>query len=453
MASNGFEGIDLYRGGNGFFNEYAPMGTRVNSTTFTSPDNVTKLPDILKGSAKPPYEPVVNADALARYNQQIANARNLQLARLYIQPQDLGNGYVSKFNPETGKFELRFNNKIIGREYYSMDEINRLVNASRPTSKPDPNPTPKPDHKPAQRSKIKSPALVEFEKQWSKEAIQKKVAAYRKAMEKQGLKGEQLEEQVARYKEGLQAERAKALNKLKGKAKARGIASGKIKVKPQVTPKPEGKGFIGKSGKFFKGKGGRAALIGAGILAAGALVACLLKGCSKDGADEAATDPKTPAAEDVPKETAPETPGVVDGPKETDPAKDDQEAKTGTFKAIPGSFEWRFAERELLLEHLGEANYKPSATEISQRAAEIAARDNRKIDNTGHSVDENGKWVQVGEDMILTEQIAQLANEARAQLIQEHKDQKDYEPSWAEIRKIVDKKIQDLQAEALKPAA
>lgn len=49
-------------------------------------------------------------------------------------PQNLGNGYVAKFNAETGKYELTKNGKIIGREYHSMDEINRLVNAGRGTT-------------------------------------------------------------------------------------------------------------------------------------------------------------------------------------------------------------------------------------------------------------------------------------------------------------------------------
>lgn len=85
MTLNGFEGIDLYRGGNGFFNEWAPVDGGMSRPAFTPIDNTT-LQGGLNGSVRPQYTPVGDADAIARYNQQIANARNLQLARQYIQP-------------------------------------------------------------------------------------------------------------------------------------------------------------------------------------------------------------------------------------------------------------------------------------------------------------------------------------------------------------------------------
>ena len=124
----------------------------------------------------------------------------------------------------------------------------------------------------------------------SNAVIDEKVEAYRKAMEKQGLKGEKLEQQVARYREGLLAERKKHFNKVKGKVKGKNIAKeraqGKLKVKPKKT------GAFAKIGKFFKGKGGKVAAIAAGVAALGAGLYALLGGKDKKVEETPAENPE-----------------------------------------------------------------------------------------------------------------------------------------------------------------
>lgn len=279
---------------------------------------------------------------------------------------------------------------------------------------------------------------------YSNAVINEKVDAYRKAMEKQGLKGQQLEEQVARYKEGLLADRKKHFNKLKGKLKAKNIAKeraqGKLKVKPKET------GAFAKLSKFFKGKGGKAAAIAAGIAALGAGLYALLGGKDKKveettdiddingvippvGEDESADE----AVEEVPEEVVPAVP-------EEGEEGQSAEAEYDVFKAIPGSWQWRFAERELLLEHQGEPDYKPTPAEIRKRSDEIVARDGRKMAADDIHTD---PLLMQGDDVTIKKPLADLFKEAKQQLIEEHKDQEGYEPTWREMTKIVDQKIKE----------
>lgn len=135
----------------------------------------------------------------------------------------------------------------------------------------------------------------------SNAVIDEKVDAYRKAMEKQGLKGEKLEQQVARYREGLLAERQKHFNKVKGKVKGRNIAKERAQGKLKV--KPKNNGMFAKIGKFFKGKGGKVAAIAAGVAALGAGLYALLGG--KDKKVEETPTEVTPIEEAPTEETDP----------------------------------------------------------------------------------------------------------------------------------------------------
>lgn len=180
-------------------------------------------------------------------------------------------------------------------------------------------------------------------KKLSNAVINEKVETYRKAMEKQGLKGQQLEEQVARYKDGLVAERQKHFNKVKGKVKGKNIAKERAQGKLKV--KPKNNGAFAKIGNFFKGKGGKAAAIAAGVVAIGAGLYALLRGCKDEKVEETSAKEQElliatpPAEETVPAEETDTVTAVsadVETTEETAPAEvvpADGEATTETEPA------------------------------------------------------------------------------------------------------------------------
>lgn len=201
---------------------------------------------------------------------------------------------------------------------------------------------------------------------FSKRGIKDRLKAYEKAMKKQGLKGKQLDEQVARYKEGLLNQRQEHIDKLKGHKDF--AQKGKTNVKPSG------------GGKWVKGlkKAGKWGAIAAAAVAVGAFV---FNKCSgKDEKSEAvkpeeqATTP-APADETPDKPTIPATPAAPATPEE--PQKSEGEIET--IKAKYGDTYWGYAKRELISEHQGDAAYKPSNKEILERMYEVLERNGVKM--------------------------------------------------------------------------
>lgn len=214
----------------------------------------------------------------------------------------------------------------------------------------------------------------------SKRGINDRVKIYREAMEKQGLKGQQLEEQVARYKEGLLAERKKHFNKLKGKQIRRNIASGKLKVKPKEQPK-QVKGIS----KFFKGKGGKIGLaLGAAALIGGAIFG--LSKCSDDKEAETPvtpTEPETPTTpthveeQPTPVEETPVTPAQPEQPEQ--PAYEPIVSLNddGTYTTKKGDNFYKLAEN-LLKDYCAQNNIDKTITAESPEVQILAERIMRK---------------------------------------------------------------------------
>ena len=216
----------------------------------------------------------------------------------------------------------------------------------------------------------------------SRRGIKERVKNYRTAMEQQGLKGEALEEQVARYKEGLLAERKKHFNKLKGKKLA--TQKGKLKVKP---PKEEG-GFFKKLGNFFSKNKKTAGVLG--LLAAGIGVVATVKSCGGEG-DNKTTNPTTPPAsttEPAPATETPEPP-VNQTEEPAEPSIGIGEFKDGKYKVKKGDSFWKIAEQKLINEYKkaqeakGEAvdeNYKPTDAEILKETKRLVEKNEYQFD-------------------------------------------------------------------------
>lgn len=219
---------------------------------------------------------------------------------------------------------------------------------------------------------------------YSKRGINERVKLYEEAMKKQGSKGEALKTQVDRYKEGLKNECRQHFDKLKGKNIAR--------YKGNLKPKP--KGFFGKLVNFFKGKGGKVALVGAGIatIVGGA---ALLKGCDDKAAELTAAVPEETTkqvseetSQSLPKETAaakPETPVQTEDLAEKPTINKDDEYSV--YKAVWSDTYWGYAKQELIKEHQGEVGYKPTDAEILARTHEIMKRNETGLaDDSIHTI-------------------------------------------------------------------
>ena len=234
---------------------------------------------------------------------------------------------------------------------------------------------------------------------------------YRASLENQGIKGRELKNkvdaykkrldydgQVARYKEGLMAERKTRFNQLKGKRLAREIGknkSKKLKVKPKKT------GLLNKIAKFFKGKKGIAAA--AGVLAAAAATTVAVKSCgNEDKPAETVTQPAVPPqdtgnngqADDITKTTE-----QSDSIKNTEPPKSGadvnnvEQAETPFDKPVyvvqKGDSYWKIAEQNLIHKHkkaqevAGEKvdeNYKPTDKEILEETKRLIKGNNSEFD-------------------------------------------------------------------------
>lgn len=215
--------------------------------------------------------------------------------------------------------------------------------------------------------------------------------------------------------------------------------------KPQLKPEA-GKSSKGFLGKIFKSKAGKVG-IGLAVLAGAAYGLSKLFGGSDDKkvettpevnpenkpaapADTTATQTEEPVAETEVKQPEKETPAPVVTPTlvakdeqtdkadkteetdktdetnavvakpeteesektdETDEAKEAEEAKEADqteqeineWIALNGDNYWKYAKRELIFEHQGQADYKPTNKEIAERMAKIMERNGVKFANDG----------------------------------------------------------------------
>lgn len=207
----------------------------------------------------------------------------------------------------------------------------------------------------------------------SRRGINERVKNYRAAMEKQGLKGQALDNQVERYKEGLLAERKKHFNKLKGKkiATQKGKLKGKLKVKPQE----EKLGFFGKIGKFFKKN--KKTAIAATIVGAGIAGVALLKGCNNTQAPQP-VQADTTETDSIPSYTAPtETDSI---PGYTAPTKHIVEDGECYDKIAKQALIDRYKESQTAQGKPVDPNYEPSQAEIIALRKVLMERKNAVMD-------------------------------------------------------------------------
>lgn len=203
----------------------------------------------------------------------------------------------------------------------------------------------------------------------SRRGINERVKNYRAAMEKQGLKGQALENQVERYKEGLLAERKKHFNKLKGKKIA--TQKGKLKVKPQE----EKLGFWGKIGKFFKKN--KKTAIAAGLIGAGFAGVALLKGCNKTQAPQPVSADSTniqPTLADTTKTEVDSIPSYT-APTEHIVEKDECYDKIAKQVLVD-----KYKESQIAQGKPVDPNYEPSQAEIIALRKVLMERKNAEMD-------------------------------------------------------------------------
>ncbi len=180
-------------------------------------------------------------------------------------------------------------------------------------------------------------------------------------------------------------------------------------------------GFWNKVGKFFKGKGGKLALI-AGAIGLGAL---LLSKCTGGKKDEAPQDGVLVPPQPPENNSTPVVPPVVEPDVPVVPEQTE-------VTAVKGDDYWKYAEMELIAEHQGEANYSPSTKEIEARKLEIMGRKGIKMAKDGVHSD---PLLMTNDEVILKGKTAELRNEAIRQLKEEHQNQPGYEPTYKEVRK------------------
>lgn len=205
---------------------------------------------------------------------------------------------------------------------------------------------------------------------------------------------------------------------------------------------PELKARYDRMANFKKMKGlkkaGKWGAIAALAIGAGAL---LLNKCSDDKKAAAPVEPTKPAEPEKPTTpTEPETP-VTPAPA--------QETENSAINAVKGDDYWKYAKMELIAEHQGDVNYKPTDAEIYTRMKEIMARTNIGMaDDNVHS----DPLLMVNDEVQLNEQAAKLRNEAIKQLKEEHKNQDNYEPTYSEVNKKFKELVAKAQAEAAEKA-
>lgn len=169
------------------------------------------------------------------------------------------------------------------------------------------------------------------------------------------------------------------------------------------------KGFLSKAGKFFKGKKGIVAVVGAALAIGATVVAA--KSCS--GGDTPAVTPTKPEgtkpvaapadttqtdsvkAQPAPQAEETEEVEETNAAKEAQKVQEEQELQEADeadkaqqaakeHEAQKGDTYWGYARFELIAEHQGDPNYKPTNAEIAERMQEIMKRNGAKMDKDGN---------------------------------------------------------------------
>lgn len=139
------------------------------------------------------------------------------------------------------------------------------------------------------------------------------------------------------------------------------------------------KGFFSKVAKFFKGKKGIAAGIGAAVAIGAAVVAT--KSCNS-GDTTTPTQPEATKPVATPVDTTKTDSAKAQPAPQTEEADKPQQAEK-EHEAQKGDTYWGYAKFELIAEHQGDPNYKPTNAEITERMHEIMKRNGAKMDKDG----------------------------------------------------------------------
>ena len=197
------------------------------------------------------------------------------------------------------------------------------------------------------------------------------------------------------------------------------------------------------SKSFFKSGKGKAALVLGGL----ALVGAALFGLSKcEGDKKQQLPPANPEPEKKPEpKPQPEKPAQPAQPAQPK-QNQKQQPKNTEVSAVKGSHEWGYAELELISEHLGQAGYRPTNQEITDRMMQIIERENKAIESAKAN-DPEGKnrhsvpTLKVGDDLKVSPKLKKVIDEATAELKEAHKDNPNYKVTWTELRAKVQEKL------------
>ncbi|MBP3924801.1 hypothetical protein J6E39_06125 [bacterium] len=235
------------------------------------------------------------------------------------------------------------------------------------------------DDKKAEIAKLESEQRLN---NFSRRGINERTKAYEEAMKKQGMKGKELKEQVARYEEGLKEERRVHFDKLKGQNNAKNIV-GEVKIGEKAK---ESKGFFSRIGAALKANKGKIALATA-VVAIGAGVVAM---CSGNKSNEADFDESkvTPPQDTAPKKE-PKLPD--EKPAEEVPVVDTPAEETEVSHEVKkGECFWNIAKENLINKYKaeqkskGEAvdeNYKPSNAEILEETNRLMRKNKYDYDD------------------------------------------------------------------------
>ena len=190
-----------------------------------------------------------------------------------------------------------------------------------------------------------------------------------------------------------------------------------------------GKASGAKAKGFFKSGKGKMAI--AGLILAGAAVIFAISKCS--------SDKKQPAIQSKP-EVKPQS-------KPKPHPKPQQKPVNENIQAVKGSNESRYAELELLAEHKGQADYRPSQQEIVDRMNAILEREGKTIEELDMVNDTLGKNrhsvppLMIGDEIPVSADLAKLIKEATKELKGAHKDNPRYQVTMTELRAKVKEKL------------
>ena len=195
------------------------------------------------------------------------------------------------------------------------------------------------------------------------------------------------------------------------------------------------------SKNFFKSGKGKAALVLGGLALVGATLFGLSK-CSDDKKQQ--LPPVEPEKKPEPKPEPQKTVAPVQ-PKKPEENKN-QQPQFEEISVVKGSDEWKYAELELIAEHLGQAGYRPSNQEITDRMMQIIEREKKALEEAKAN-DPEGKnrhsipTLNESDMLKVSPELKKLIDEATNELKEAHKDNPNYKVTWTELRAKVQEKL------------